>query len=255
MSGSTCGDYPSLLWVDQADEPSLVELVRQAQTGDANALNELLGRLGPPIRYFAKKELRKAADPEAQSWDIMQETLIRIAQSVRCCRANDRRSVTAWILQITRRALADFWRKDGVITSAMSLDNLRDDDSKCYQGGFVRKMFEGSALVVHADVCNESESLQILTDGSDLVELNRILLWAFTSIKKDVLYVCMERINLGTPWETIAELCGITPAAAKRKYQRATATVRRRALHHIATLDNPILAERLIAKIATFTKT
>jgi hypothetical protein len=62
----------------------------------------------------------------------------------------------------------------------------------------------------------------------------------------------MERINWGTPWGTIGKMYGIAPTAAKRKYQRATATVRRKTLQHIALLDNPILAKRLMAKIVTF---
>jgi RNA polymerase sigma-70 factor (ECF subfamily) len=84
------------------------ELVERAKRGDRTALEQLLERHLPMVyRFVAVRSAGQRADVE----DIVQESLIAAAGSLRNLRAERDGSVPKWLLAIARHKIADHRRR------------------------------------------------------------------------------------------------------------------------------------------------
>jgi RNA polymerase sigma-70 factor (ECF subfamily) len=84
------------------------ELVERAKHGDAQALNALLERHLPMVYRFVTMRLgRDHADID----DVVQETLIGAAGSIKSLRAEREGAAPAWFLTIARHKVADHLRR------------------------------------------------------------------------------------------------------------------------------------------------
>jgi RNA polymerase sigma-70 factor (ECF subfamily) len=81
-------------------------LVLQGQTGDPRALEALIERYGPRLRYFLRRILGAAGDPE----DILQEVWIDVFRKLHLLRSTA--SFRSWLYRIARdRAFGELRRR------------------------------------------------------------------------------------------------------------------------------------------------
>jgi RNA polymerase sigma-70 factor (ECF subfamily) len=81
------------------------ELLEQARAGDMTALEELLKTVQPQIYRFGMKMCRHAEDAE----DVLQDTMLAVARSVRDFRGNS--SMSTWLYSIARNSCVKKRRK------------------------------------------------------------------------------------------------------------------------------------------------
>ncbi len=98
----------------------LADLMRQAQTGEKSAYNELLREISQLLkRYFdSRADSNEAAD------DLMQETLVSVHRARHTYQPG--RPFAPWMYAIARRRLADYWRTRARRVVVETLDETMD---------------------------------------------------------------------------------------------------------------------------------
>ncbi len=86
-------------------------LLRAANAGDALAYQRFLVHLTPALRSFVRRALARAQAPEADSEDIVQETLLAIHLKRQTWIASA--PVAPWVFTIARHKIIDFLRRRG----------------------------------------------------------------------------------------------------------------------------------------------
>ena len=76
----------------------LEALLRRCQAGDAEALEELVRRWERQLLYY----LRRLADDEADAWDMLQQTWVRVLQGIGGVRDADQ--LVPWMYRVARNA-------------------------------------------------------------------------------------------------------------------------------------------------------
>ncbi|HEX6372884.1 MAG TPA: sigma-70 family RNA polymerase sigma factor [Longimicrobium sp.] len=187
---------------------SLADLGRRAQAGSACALDRLMGRLEGPVYRYLVTRLLAAPDAEDLARDLCQEALIRATTSIgRCTFASDGRLV-AWMLTIARNVLLDHLRE------VRGRDEVRGDD-------WVRTMAAG---------------LQPGDDAPPPRPLETFAAEALAEVSEGTAELLRLRLMSGSSWKEVADVLGIAESAAKRRFQRAQATLRRQILARVEAL-------------------
>ncbi|MHB8884218.1 MAG: sigma-70 family RNA polymerase sigma factor [Methylovirgula sp.] len=86
-------------------------LLRAANAGDAPAYQRFLVLLTPALRRFVRRALARAAAPEADSEDIVQEILLAVHLKRQTW--IDSAPVAPWVFTIARHKVIDFLRRRG----------------------------------------------------------------------------------------------------------------------------------------------
>jgi RNA polymerase sigma factor (sigma-70 family) len=179
-------------------EAPLMEILREAQAGDGRALDVLLVRLLPVARSWSEgrvkdEELRDLVD------DIVQETAIRVVRHLGTCQATTPRELTSWVLSITHRE---------------SLRVLK------------RNWLRYRASLEYASAQRTVESSR---DGKEAADrrIHDFLSEAHDRLPADAQTLLYLKIIEGSSWEEIGNTFGTTAGAAKRRYQRALARLKR----------------------------
>jgi RNA polymerase sigma-70 factor (ECF subfamily) len=86
-------------------------LLRAANSGDASAYQRLLIELTPTLRRFVRRGLARAAAPEADAEDIVQEILLAIHLKRQTW--IETAPVAPWVFTIARHKMIDFLRRRG----------------------------------------------------------------------------------------------------------------------------------------------
>jgi RNA polymerase sigma-70 factor (ECF subfamily) len=195
---------------DTASAPggSLVDLGRLAQAGSAVALDRLLHRVEGPVYRFLVARVRAAPDAEDLALDLCQEALIRAAGSLgRCTFASDGR-LLAWMLTIARNVLLDHVRQ------ARGRGEVRGDPL------WGRAAAPGSP-------------------GDDPPAprlLESLAAEALAEVPETTAELLRLRLVSGRSWKEVGDALGIAETAAKRRFQRAQTTLRRRILARVDAL-------------------
>lgn len=180
-----------------------------AQAGCALALDRLLRQLEGPVYRYLLGRLRAAADPEDVARDLCQETLIRAAAAIpRSTFANDGR-LLSWTFTIARNVLLDHLRQ------ARGRGEVR---AEAY-------WTQVAAAGPHPeDEAPSPISLETLT-ADVLAELS-----------EGTAELLRLRLVSGRSWKEVAGALGIADSAAKRRFQRAQATLRKKILARMEAL-------------------
>ncbi|HYH80885.1 MAG TPA: RNA polymerase sigma factor [Longimicrobium sp.] len=188
---------------------SLLDLGRLAQTGNARALDRLLRRVEGPVYRSLVSRLIAAPDAEDLAQDLCQEALIRAAASIgRCTFASDGR-LLAWVLTIARNVLLDHLRQVGVRAE------VRGD------GEWVRTAAAG---VPPGD------------EAAPPCPLETFAAEALDGVSEGTAELLRLRLMAGRSWKEVADTLGIAESAAKRRFQRAQAALRRQILVRVDAL-------------------
>lgn len=188
-------------------ETRLADLARKATRGDGKAMEALLTDLHPRLRqFYAGWLFHHHRDPEVVK-DLAQEALLRVAQRLGQCCAEDDDSLVGWCMTLARRIGFDFLRSSrsdwAVRTFARELD--RDVSVQVEPGETDRQLF---ALLeeVHA---------------------------AQTETVRSVLWL---RLVEGLSWHEVGCALTISAGAAKGMFQRAQARMRKDVLQRVEQL-------------------
>jgi len=121
------------------------ELVERAKNGEGRALDALLERHLPMVYRFVTMRLGR---DDASVDDVVQETLIAAAGSIKSLRAERAGAVPAWFLTIARHKVADHLRRkpthhldsDAVVATSDVQEIASDRDRDRRLWGAMRKL-------------------------------------------------------------------------------------------------------------------
>lgn len=180
---------------------TLIRLLHAAQRGDRTALEALLTRIHPAIIGYARRRLHGVREPEEVAQDLAQEVLIRVAEQITTCRATSEAQMHGWYLTITRHLIIDFLR-------APSVRREQTDDVEACEAAAVMRVLQDQ-------------------DGPGWTLEMGLLARAQEQLRPDTQSLLYHRLVESAGWEELGELCGSTPGGAKRRFQRATARLRK----------------------------
>jgi RNA polymerase sigma factor (sigma-70 family) len=92
---------------DAAEEDRLLRLVREAQTGNAAALNQLLAAVRPFMKANIEKLLGEQKFRQWDASDVVQESLVKVSDHLAQLQAATAPQFRAWLAQIARREFLD----------------------------------------------------------------------------------------------------------------------------------------------------
>lgn len=200
---------------------SLADLGRLAQEGCARALDALLRRVQPPLYRYLVSRVVAAPDAEDLAHDLCQEALIRATTSIgRCTFASDGR-VLAWVLTIGRNVL---------------LDHLRQASGRKEVRGEAYWEFTEAAALLPGDEAAAPRVLETFAAE------------ALGQVPESTAELLRLRLVGGRSWKEVADALGIAESAAKRRFQRAQAALRRQILARVDALP-PEARRAIVARL------
>lgn len=184
----------------------LVALASAASDGCEQALERLLAEVHVYVSRWCGAWLSRIGEDAAR--ETAQEALVRIARGIGTCRAARDGALLAWCRTVARHA---------------ALDRLREHRREWEVRAFAEELGEAAdgmegepgwspAVAALLDVMEEALSAE-----ADSVHA---LLW--------------HRLVQRDSWAEVAEALGLTAAGAKRRYQRAVARIRQKAVRVLA---------------------
>lgn len=209
------GDMPAF-----TSQNDLVALASAASDGCEQALERLLAEVHIYVSRWCGAWLSRIGEDAAR--ETAQEALVRIAKGIGTCRADRDEALLAWCRAVARHA---------------ALDRLREHRREWEVRAFAEEFGEAAdgmeepgwspAVAALLDVMEEALSAE-----ADSVHA---LLW--------------HRVVQRDSWAEVAQALGLTAAGAKRRYQRAVARIRRKAVRVLThSADEGDAALDLLAK-------
>lgn len=179
----------------------LFPLLEQARRGDIQVLGRFCQELRPCLVREVTRRLRGGW---TEDWieDVVQECLLDVLRGLHGCSANSEVELRAWARAIARRQVAILihreWPRLESAIPIYTLNDLAESSATDPSPGFAALL---AVLAAAADELTPTQSR---------------LLWL--------------RLQADATWREIGADLGITASAAKRRYQRLTASLRRRCL-------------------------
>lgn len=225
---------------DSLPNQQLVQWLHDARGSHVGALTPLLGALFAVAREAAHWYLRDLRSASDDARDVAQDVVIRISERLDQCYATTDGELVSWTVSITRRAVADLTRSPA----------FRHERSQAAPAEQVAEKLE---LVAFRD-WRDREALTRLTEplltddpeplgpsvhaphavGRYLVtEATRMAYGALSASKRALIQAHLVE---AAPWREVGTQLGITPSAAKRRYQRALAELQRGIVRVVAGL-------------------
>ena len=166
-------------------------LAAKAKSGDREALNRLLEHhLGTVHKYVSMKIGPQQADVD----DVVQDTLIAAAGSIRGLRGASKTEIAAWLLAVARHKIADH----------------------------LRASYRHPHESIGESFPNPQAPVDQMVVELDRAERLRLALGRLTHEQEEVLVL---RFVLGFPIHEVAEITGRPPGAVKSMQHRAIASL------------------------------
>ncbi|WP_420127570.1 RNA polymerase sigma factor [Longimicrobium sp.] len=192
----------------------LADLARAAARGEAPALNQLLRAVQDPVHHYLCGRLAAAGDCDDQARDLGQEVLLRAAAALPRSRFADDRRLMAWMLTIARRVLIDHVRAERARRAVVAPGDVSALDGRVALDHW-RTPMAGRAR------------------GDSLAAVVAAALRALPEPTRELLRL---RVQLRYTWKEVALALDTTQAGAKRRYQRAQASLRARVRVEVGAL-------------------
>jgi RNA polymerase sigma factor (sigma-70 family) len=139
---------------------------------------------------------------EAWIEDVVQESLLDVLRGLRECRADSEAELRVWATTIARRQVANLMRREAPrFKSAVPLSNLPE--------------------IADIDLPDPSPRIEPLLAA---------LAHAADDLNPSQAYLLWTRVHADVTWREVGAEIGIAASAAKRRYQRLIASLRRRCL-------------------------
>ena len=114
---------------DAVDADASVQLIRRAQAGDQEALNQLLARYLPRLRRWATGRLPQWARDLSDTHDLVQETLVRAFRRMEHFEPRGEGALQAYLRQILANRIREELRRVGRRPASATLDESQPDES------------------------------------------------------------------------------------------------------------------------------
>lgn len=207
------------------NENPLAELLHRAQAGEEDALEELLIRLQQPVLVFLKKRLD---EPRLHRFieDVVSEVLIRIFKHYAKCEAGTDREMISWVLSIAHNeALRLLSRRPLRYAVLLGDRDPAETGGRRRNGGHDPPTPGGYSPF--REQGQRSAGLEALLKVLSVVEDN---------VEPELALILYLKLVEDRSWEEIGSSLEITPAAAKRRYQRAQHSLEKKVLGGIQEL-------------------
>ena len=174
---------------------------------DAEILSEFLERLYVPVHRFVRARLNGFAEPDEAAADVAQDTLVRLARSAVTCRGRSDGEIIAWALQVARRVLITYCH--------------------AHATELLARRFTDDLRAAGVAVCFEESVGRVPPQDPGFELLLRMTVNAYSKASPSTAELFWLRLVGGAEWAEIARELVTTESAAKRRFQRAQATIRR----------------------------
>ncbi len=182
-----------------------LDLVRRAQKGEDEALNDLIDRYYERVRKIVRVRLGKPLRNYVESGDILQETFAAAVTAFNRFEMREESSLIHWLSKIAEnqiKAAADYH-------NAQKRDRRKD---KPLRGP------EDSRSGVFEPAADVKLPLEELQQEEELEDIDHCL----EQMREEYREVILHRDYMRAPWETVAERLGSpSPDAARMLYARA----------------------------------
>ena len=194
------------MWPDQ---PETQELLRQAQAGQADAVERLLSRHRGPLRRMIDLRLDPALAARVDASDIVQDVLLEAHRRLQDYLRKPAMPFHLWLRHIARDHVIDAHRRH-------RLAQRRSVDRE--QSAVPAVLADRSSLDLAAQFIDQE-----LTPASAAIrqELQRRLQSALNSLDEDDREIILMRYVEQLPNQDVAEALGLTEAAASMRCLRA----------------------------------
>lgn len=200
----------------------LADLGRRARGGDHDALNQLLQAVQGHVRRYLSRRLFAVPDGEDLARDLGQEVLVRTAAALSRCEFDDDRRLMAWVLTVAKHLL---------------IDHIRAERAR----GEVLPEKQMDALAARASLARWQAGPAGPAPSAPLAAAVARAVAAMPEATRELLRL---RVDTGCTWKKVAAALDTTEAGAKRRFQRAQATLRvrvRQALDEMSSKEQTML--------------
>lgn len=188
--------------------PRLRAVQQELAAEDGRALAQLIRSVLPILVRCSRRWLQEHPDADDTAEDVAQVAALRIARGVDHCRATTDDQFVSWIVAVAKNVLRDELNASG----RRIVVRRTDPDGK---GSFTRYAFDEWAHGWREPPCDAELTLTVLTDR------------ALAALPDETARLVWSHVVEHAPWAAIAGLIHTTPAAAKRRFQRAQRALRR----------------------------
>jgi DNA-directed RNA polymerase specialized sigma24 family protein len=205
-------------------------LLNAVRRGEPGALNRFVTHLAPGLARVLRQRLRGRVTVDLWWEDVLQEALFRIARDVRTCRATTGAACWGWAIAVAWHAAVD------------ALDAPSAAASLLRSAVLLGPAMEDSLAWRELQALTTADA-----EADPHTRLAHLVVEAQNALSEDAAAILWLRLVQGATWEDAAAAVGVPPAAAKRRFQRAQASLRREVLAAIQRLPAP---ERAALEIA-----
>ena len=206
---------------------SLDAVIRQAQAGADQldsagrlaALEDLILTLYPGVLGYVSLRVARFTDAREIAEDVTQDVMTRLIVSLQSCRATTDAAVRAWAMMTTRNRLTELFTPP--------------------RGHLYRRLADlPSEVAFLANTApSDPEDREVGTYACE--RLMALTYECYADAESVTASVLWHRLVIGAEWPAIARACAITPAAAKRRYQRAIEQIRVNVEQRLSGLVSP----------------
>lgn len=215
----------------RAHTTNWVPLLRavQSEADDApEALESLLTELYPHVWHFLRPRLVGWRESSEVINDVTQETMVRLCMRIHQCRANTNRDISAWACTAARHTLVDLLRSpaSGLMAQQLAAEletDLDADDHELETGARRADNHIAAELSVSLD---EACGLRP-AEPAARERLLALVVQAYNAAATDTGELLWWRLVMGADWSEVGVELHTSTAGAKRRYQRALATLER----------------------------
>lgn len=191
-----------------AEEDGFMGLVRGAQEGNVEALNQLLAAIRPFMKNVADKRLRKQTLGKSDASDLVQNCSLKVAEHISECRATTQAQFLAWVESIVERGYLDEKRYAKQQKRNVERQVPLPEDSH-------------GEIQVAADASSPS---QRATRNEEDQRRDAML----GQLSPDDQLVIRLKHQEDRPWPDIAKVMECSEAAAQRRYYRAVERLKKK---------------------------
>lgn len=195
------------------DSEQTQELLAAAQSGDVQAVNQLMNRHRDAVRRMVDVRLDRAVSARVDASDVVQDVLLEASQRLRDYISNPSMPFHLWLRQLAKDRMIDMHRRHR-IAHRRSVDRER----RLYSASE-----DQSSLDLAAQLCDAS-----LTPAAASIrqELEQRFLDALHELGEDDRDIILMRHQEHLTNSEVAEALGLTPPAAGMRYLRALRRLR-----------------------------
>lgn len=211
--------------------PAVVVWLPRAVAGDTDAMNRIAAALYGPMRRHLRARLPDRAHDAVS--DATQDAMLAVVRALHTCRATTDAQCLGWALTVGRHAAM---RRLLQAPSSFAPDGDGDDERRGPVGGEPASLAAASLAAWRA---GETDGTEGTGAEPPVLTLARFAAEASAALPRSTASIVWERAVGGASYAELAAAHHTTPCAAKRRVQRALATVGRAVEGRAAALAEP----------------